>query len=82
MFAKCSIVAFWKAGLCSVTDTNEGRKGEEKKIFCEAAPGEVSIPLADNAEFSNYSETVKLPGLLSLHKDAAPNIFISQNRKI
>lgn len=59
----------------------EGR-GNRKKMFCKATPGEVSIPLADNAEFSNYSETVKLPGLLCLHKDAALNVFISQNRKI
>lgn len=48
-----------------------------EKAFCEAAPGEAGIPLADDAKFSNYSKTGKLPGLLSFHKDAALNIFIS-----
>lgn len=52
----------------------EGRENRKKN--------EVGIPLADNAKFSNYSKAVKLPGLLSLHKDAALNVFISQNRKI
>lgn len=53
-----------------------------EKAFREAAPGEAGIPLADDAKFSNYSKTGKLPGLLSFHKDAALNIFISQNRKV
>lgn len=51
-------------------------------MFCGAAPGEVGIALADEAKFPNYSETVKLPSLLSLHKGAGLNIFISQNREI
>lgn len=72
---------FCKVRLCSVADTNEREEREQKKkTICEASPEKAGIPLADNAKFSNYSKTIKLPGLLSFHKDASLSMFISKTR--
>lgn len=72
---------FCRAWLCSVTGTNEReRRGNRKKKICEASPERQVPHWPDNAKFSNYSKAIKLPGLLSFHKDAPLNVFISKTR--
>lgn len=75
-------MVFCRVRLCLVTGTNEREETEQKeKIYiCNASPEKAGIPLADNARFSNYSKTIKMPGLLSFHKDASLSVFISKTR--
>lgn len=77
VFAKHFLVIFYKVGLCSVAYTSKGGRGNRKGIY-KPTSEEAGVPLMIIQNSLIILKTIKLPGLLSFHKDVSVNVLISE----